>query len=145
MNTRLLRHGFVLIMLALLSGFLVNSAVIPRLALSAHTIGVLGGVLLIVLGLAWPAIHLGEAQARIASLCWLLSSYANWFGCIAGAMSGAGRMTPVAAAGVTGTPAAELLVGTMLVTVTVSSFIAVGLSLWGLRRQRPVQSRLLQL
>ena len=51
MDRGLLRHGFVLIAAALCSGFVIPAAKIPRLALSAHTIGVLSGVLLIAVGL----------------------------------------------------------------------------------------------
>lgn len=144
MNIGLLRHGFMLVLLALLSGLLINAALIPRLALSAHTIGVLGGILLIAIGMAWPAFRLGDTQASIARMSWLISSYLNWFACIAGAMLGTGRMTPVASAGTTAAPVAELLVGAMLIGVTISSLVAVGLSLWGLRPQRAVQSSVLQ-
>ena len=40
MNRRIIRHGFVLILIALVTGFLLPAMKIPRLGLSAHTIGI---------------------------------------------------------------------------------------------------------
>ena len=48
------RWGFVLILLALLGAFFIPQASIPRLALSAHTVGLMSGLLLIVFGLKAP-------------------------------------------------------------------------------------------
>ena len=50
MNRNIIRHGFVLILLSLVGGLLLPAMSIPRLGLSAHTIGLLSGVLLLALG-----------------------------------------------------------------------------------------------
>lgn len=133
MNRNLLRHGFVLILLGLLGAFLVPLAVLPRLAVAAHTIGVLGGLLLLLLGVIWAQFRLGERQLRLLKWSWLISSYANWLACLVGALIGAGGMTPVAAQGQTGSAAAELAIAISLIGVALISLLAVGLSLWGLR------------
>lgn len=133
MNVRLLRHGFFLILLALVGGLFIPAMAVPRLGLSAHTIGVLSGVLLIALGAIWPQFRLSAGQARLHDWAWLYSSYVNWFACLLGGTLGAGQTTPLASAGYAGTPLVEGAVTALLVSVAVASFIAVGLSLWGLR------------
>jgi hydroxylaminobenzene mutase len=133
MNVQLLRHGFILILLALAGGLFIPAMAVPRLGLSAHTIGVLSGVLLIVLGAVWAQFRLSARQTRLHYWAWLYSSYINWFACLLGGTLGAGRTTPLASAGYNGTPLMEGTVTALLVSVAVASFIAVGLSLWGLR------------
>lgn len=133
MNKKLIRHGFILILLALVSGLFIPAMEIPRLGLSSHTIGIMGGILLILLGAIWPVFTLSARQSGWHSFCWLYSSYVNWLGCLTGAVFGAGKTTPVAAAGLTGPEVAEALVAFMLISVGAISLIAVGLSLWGLR------------
>jgi hydroxylaminobenzene mutase len=134
MNKKLLRHGFILILLALVAGLFIPSMSIPRLGLSSHTIGIVGGILLIVLGVIWHEFVLSQKQRCILYFSWLYSSYMNWFACLTGAIIGAGKTTPVASAGFIGSALAENLVALMLISVGLVSFLAVGLSLYGLRR-----------
>lgn len=138
MNRSIIRHGFILILLALVSGLFVQAMPIPRLGLSAHTIGILGGTLLMAIGAVWPLLVLSPGQQRLMYWAWLYSSYINWLGCLLGALVGAGKATPIASAGVVGSVAGEAVVGVMLVSVALASFVAVGLSLWGLRSRAAV-------
>lgn len=64
---------------------------------------------------------------------WLYSSYINWLGVQVGAIFGAGKVTPIASSGMVGSTPAEIAMGILLGTVALASFVAVGLSLWGLR------------
>ena len=93
------RWGFVLILLALLGAFFIPQASIPRLALSAHTVGLVSGLLLIVFGLLSSHLALSATLFRGTRLLWIYSGFANWLGCFYGAWAGAGTMTPVASAG----------------------------------------------
>ncbi len=133
MNRSLMRHGFFLILLALVGGLFVPAMVIPRLGLSAHTIGLLSGTLLIAIGAAWPAFALAARESALMRFCWLYSSYANWLGCLLGAATGAGRMTPLAAGGAQGAAVAEAAVAFLLLSVALTAFIATGLAIFGLR------------
>jgi len=133
MNVSLFRYAFVLVLLSLVGAFFVPAMAVPRLALSAHTIGILGALLMIAVGALWPHFRLGPAQAAWHKWSWIYSSYANWLACLAGAALGAGRMTPIAAAGRIGGDGAETLVAALFVSVGVVSLLAAGLSLWGLR------------
>lgn len=133
MNNNIIRHGFILIALALVFGIFIPTMEVPRLGLSAHTIGVLSGVLLIALGAIWQQFSLSVHQLRLMCWAWLYSSYANWLGCLIGAIFGAGNATPVASGEYVGTPLVENIVTTLLVSVAAASLIAVSLSIWGLR------------
>lgn len=133
MNRQIVRHGLVLMLLALVAGMFVQEMPIPRLGLSAHTIGILSGVLLIALGAVWRLFTLKPLQQRVMYWSWVYSSYANWLACLIGAASGAGRMTPLASAGATGAAPVEALVAAMLISVVVTALLATGLSIYGLR------------
>lgn len=134
MNVSLFRHAFVLILLSLIGGFFIPAMAIPRLGLSAHTIGALSGALLIAVGAIWQHFRLSNAQGAWLKWSWLYSSYVNWLACIVGAFLGAGKMTPIASAGHVGNNASEALVSALFISVAIASFLAVGMSLWGLRR-----------
>lgn len=136
MNISLFRWAFVLILLSLVAAFFVPAAAIPRLALSAHTIGMMSGVLLIALGAIWQHLRLTAAQQQWLKWSWIYASYANWLGCLVGAVFGAGRATPLAGGGLEGSGAAETVVLILLGSVGVVSLVAAGLSLWGLRPAR---------
>ena len=133
MNDRLLRHALVLILVSLVGGLFVPAMPIPRLGLSAHTIGIVSGALLLSIGIIWPRFNLPTRGRTVLEWSWIGSSWANWAGCMAGASLGAGRMTPVASAGAIASPAAEALVAILLGITAVLSLAAAGLSLWGLR------------
>ncbi|TVQ42268.1 MAG: hydrogenase [Wenzhouxiangella sp.] len=128
-----MQHGFILVLIALLTGFLLPVLQIPRLGLSAHTIGLLSGVLLIAIGAIWSMFSLSARQLVVMYWSWVYSSYANWLGCLLGAITGAGLMTPIASSGATAGRGAELVVAVLLASVAISSLIAVALSIWGLR------------
>ncbi|WP_345974607.1 hypothetical protein [Sulfurimonas sp. HSL3-7] len=133
MKTKIMRHGFILMLLALLSGMFVSQMAIPRLGLSAHTIGVLSGVLLIAVGAVFQEFSLTTGQTKTMYWAWLISSYLNWLACLAGAILGTGMATPLASNGLEGNAFNEFVVTAMLVVVVITSFAAVGLSIWGLR------------
>ncbi|WP_043766959.1 hypothetical protein [Algiphilus aromaticivorans] len=136
MNISLFRWAFVLVLLSLVGAFFVPAMAIPRLALSAHTIGMMSGVLLIAVGAIWKHFQLSGMQQQWLKWSWIYSSYANWLGCLVGAVFGAGRATPLASGGLEGSGIAEIVVLVLLGSVGVASVIAAVLSLWGLRPVR---------
>jgi hydroxylaminobenzene mutase len=149
MNLRLLRYGFILVLISLVLSFFIPAMAVPRLALSAHTIGIMSGILMILVGAIWPVFGLGPAQAATMQWCWVYSGYANWLGCLVGAVTGASRMTPIAAGTSPGPFVAETLVSVLLVTTGLTALVAAGLSVWGLRekalRTSPARQRRAQL
>lgn len=133
MNRTLLRLGFTLVLLALLTGLAVPQFANQRLGLAAHTVGLLGGLFLVVLGLVMPAITLGPRAAAALRWCWIYAVYANWLASVLGAMTGASRMTPLAGAGTSGGSLAEAGVSILLVSLSVAAIVGTGLAVWGLR------------
>jgi len=133
MDRTLLRLGFVLVVLGLLIGFAVPAFANPRLGLTAHLVGLLGGLFLVVLGAVRPAFALGPRAAAALRWCWAYAAYANWAASVLGATSGASGMTPLAGAGTRGGAAAEAAVGALLVSLSLAALAGAGLAIWGLR------------
>ncbi len=95
----LIRAGFVLFTLALLTGLAVPAFLNHRMAVAAHVSGVLNGLVLIALGFAWRLLVMGPVQARLTRAAFLFGTYANWgTGCLAAAW-GTSRLTPLSGAG----------------------------------------------
>jgi hydroxylaminobenzene mutase len=59
----MLQHGVLLLLIGLLTGLAVPALSVPRLGVSAHILGVIGGLLLIALGLLWPQLRLAPRSA----------------------------------------------------------------------------------
>jgi len=133
MNRTLLRLGFVLMLLALLTGLVVPQFRNPRLGLVAHTVGLLGGLLLVVLGAVWPAFALRPRAAATLRWCWVYAAYANWLASVLGAVTGASRLTPQAGVATSGGPAAEMVVASLLLSLALAAIVGTGLAIWGLR------------
>ena len=133
MNRKLLLHGMVLFLLGLLTGLAAPQLRNMRMGISAHLEGVLNGMFLLGLGLAWGEIRLPERARKLAAGLVLYGAYANWTATLLAAALGASKLTPVAGAGFTGSAAAEALVSLLLVTVALSMVAAVSLFIAGLR------------
>ena len=133
-STRLLAAGMILFLLGLFAGFAVPAFHNPRLGLSAHLEGVLNGTFLLVVGLAWHRVALGPGAKTAAFWLLLWGAFINFAACVAGAITGASRMTPIAGEGFSALPWQEALVGGMFATVGISMVIAVALLCKGLLR-----------
>jgi hydroxylaminobenzene mutase len=95
----LIRAGFVLLTLALLTGLAVPVFVNPRMGVSSHLTGVLNALVLIALGLTWGFLTLGPVQARLTRAAFLYSAYASWGTSGLAAAWGTSRLTPLSGAG----------------------------------------------
>lgn len=133
---RLLWHGMLLVLLGLLTGLVIPLLTNPRMGLSAHLEGVMNGLLLAVLGLAWPRIVLA-ARARIA-LVWLAlyGAYVNWGFTLLGAIFGTNKRTPIAGAGFGAAVWQEQFIDVGLVSLSLAIIAAIALAVWGLRNSR---------
>lgn len=127
--------GLSLFLLSLLVGLAIPRFSVPRLALSAHLIGLLQGVFLIVVGIVWPRLSFGPAAARLAF--WLLAygCLVAWTANLAGAALGAGStIVPMAAGAARGSAAQETILMLALRSSGVALVGALLLILWGARR-----------
>ena len=108
---------------------------IPRLALSAHLIGLLQGIFLIVTGLLWPRLAFGPVSGRFAFWLLIYGCLAAWAANVAGAALGAGSgIVPIAAGAAQGSAGEELFLTLLLRSAGLALIVALALLLWGARR-----------
>lgn len=133
MNRLQIQLGFVLIFLALVTGFGMPLFRSPRLGLAAHTVGITGGLVLIALGALAARFSLGRRSSAVMMGSWVYAAYANWVASVLGAITGASRLTPIAGAGTTGDPLAENVVSFLLQSLALAALVGTALAVWGLR------------
>jgi hydroxylaminobenzene mutase len=141
MNRRLLRLGFFLVLVGLLTGLAVPRFANPRLGLTAHLVGLFGGLFLVVLGAVWPAFVLTPRAAAVLRWCWAYAAYANWLASVLGAATGASRLTPLAGSATSGGPAAEAAVAFLLISLSLAAIVGAALAVWGLRGKSGLEPR----
>lgn len=137
MNRLQIQLGFVLIFLALCTGFGMPLFVNTRLGLAAHVVGISGGLVLIALGALASSFALGPRAAAVMMWTWVYAAYANWFGSLLGAVTGASRLTPIAGAGTRGDAVAETIVSFLLQSLAVAALAGTAIAVYGLRKPRP--------
>jgi hydroxylaminobenzene mutase len=116
----LIRAGFALFTLALLTGFAVPAFLNHRMAVAAHLTGVVNALLLIALGLAWGLLAMSPVQARLTRGVFLFGTYANWgTSCLAAAW-GTSRLTPLSGAGYSAAPWKESVVQVLQVSLALA-------------------------
>lgn len=132
-NRVLLRAGFLLVLLAFLTGALIPRFLNPRMGVSAHVTGVLNGLLLIGLALAWESLRLSPGRGKWVRALFLYGTYANWAATVLAAAWGTKRLTPVAGAGFDAPAWQELVVQVIQVSLALALLLAMALVVWALR------------
>jgi hydroxylaminobenzene mutase len=131
---RLLQLGILLFFFALLVGFAVPRFNIPRIGLSAHLLGIMQGIFLMVTGLLWPKLKLTRTISRVGFLLVIYGCFAAWIANLMAAIWGAGNtMLPIAAGQAHGSALQEEIIAIALRTAAVSLVAAAIVILWGLR------------
>lgn len=138
MNRLQIQLGFVLILLALMTGFGMPFFVNTRLGLASHIVGITGGLVLIALGALGGSFALGKRSAAVMMTTWVYAAYANWLACLIGAITGASRLTPIAGAGTSADALSEGVVSFLLQSLAVAALIGTALAVWGFRKPKPV-------
>lgn len=130
---RLMQLGFVLFLLGLLTGFLVPVMANPRMGLASHLEGVMNGIFLVALGLAYPHLRIGMKASR--AILWLVvyGTYTNWITTLIAAYWWAGKMMPLANGKDSGVPWQEGIIAFGLISLSFAMIVAVGWVVWGLR------------
>lgn len=132
---RLIWCGFLLFLLGLLTGLVIPSLTNPRMGLSSHMEGVMNGMFLVLLGLAWDRIRLPAAGSRALFALSLYGSFVNWGTTLLAAVLGTKSLTPFAG-GSGGTPFQEGLVTVLLLSLGLAMIAVCVLALWGLSRKQ---------
>jgi (hydroxyamino)benzene mutase len=135
---RLLQIGIVFILYSSFEGVVIPRLGSPRVGLSAHALGALQAVLLLVLGLLWPKLRLGITASRVAFWCLVYSAIAILGAYSIAALWGVG-ITTIALAGELphglshGTAFQEMLIEVAAYSSGAAGLISLFLVLWGLR------------
>ena len=131
----LIRAGFVLFTLALLTGFAVPAVLNPRMAVAGHLTAILNALILIVLGISWGLLAFSPLQAKLTRAAFLYGAYASWLvSCVAAAW-GTSRATPLSGAGHAAAPWQEALVQGAQVSIVLVILAAAVSVLYALRSQ----------
>src|SRR5512143_2278709 len=133
----LVRAGFVLFTLALLTGFAMPSFLNQKMALAAHVTGVLNALVLMALGLAWGLLAVSRLQAKLTRGAFLYATYANWAASCLAAAWGTNRLTPLSGAGYGAVPWKEAVVQALQVSLAVA-ILAGAVSVVYALRSKPV-------
>jgi hydroxylaminobenzene mutase len=133
---RLLRSGTVLCFLALVTGLAIPLFANPRMGLAAHVGGLMNGIFLLVVGLAWKELELSERAQAWTFRALVAGTFGNWASTVAAAAWGTRTLTPIAGGGFGAGRLQEGLVGVGLVAVGVA-MLGATVALWvGLRERR---------
>ena len=132
---RLMWHGMFLFLLGLLTGFLEQKFVNPRMGLAAHLEGVMNGTFLLALGAAWTEVRLSLRLKTAAYWIALYGAYVNWVATLLAAIFGAAALSPITSAGHRGLPWQEALITVAFMTVALTTVGSSLLLLCGLRRK----------
>jgi hydroxylaminobenzene mutase len=81
-DLRLARHGAILLLLGMLTGFVIFKFHNRSVGNAAHLTGLIGGYGLIALGLLWPKLNLGRFWSGAGAWITAVSLYLNWLGLV---------------------------------------------------------------
>jgi hydroxylaminobenzene mutase len=139
-DRRILRAGFVLFLLAMLTGLAVPATANPKMALASHLTGVLGALILMVLAVAWPALSRRALPAKLIRYCFVSAAYANWAASALASVWGTSRLTPLSGAGFSAAAWQEALVAFLQVAQAIVIVIGSALAIYALGPVRGVSS-----
>jgi hypothetical protein len=92
-DLRLARHGAILLLLGMLTGFVIVMFHNRNAGNAAHLTGLIGGYGLIGLGLLWPKLNLGRFWSGAGAWITAVSLYLNWLGLVVKGGFGSGPKT----------------------------------------------------
>lgn len=133
-SDRLLFLGTLLFLLGLLIGLFIPLFQNPRMGLSAHLEGLMNGLFLIALSLIWNKLSLSNRSLTATYWLTIYGAFANLTAVTLAAITGAGRMMPIAG-GQEGPFLIETLISFLLVSLSLAMIGAVSLVLVGLYRR----------
>jgi (hydroxyamino)benzene mutase len=145
-NRSLMWHGMFLFLLGLISGFVEQKFVNPRMGLAAHLEGVMNGTFLVALGCAWSYVRLSQPMKLAAYWIALYGTYVNWATTGLAAVLGTAALSQITGAGHHAQPGQEKLITALFMSVGIATVASTLLVLWGLRRvavgeQKPVSQQ----
>jgi len=132
-DLRLARHGVIVLLLGLCTGFFIGIFHNRQVGNAAHLVGLIGGFGTIALGVLWPKLTLSRFWSLTGAWMTAASMYLNWLGVALKGAFGSGPKAPNPA--VLGSPLVwDRLGGALLTVGALLSLVAVVIVLFGLRR-----------
>jgi hydroxylaminobenzene mutase len=137
---RLVLAGMFLFLLSLLIGLVIPLFAVPRLGLSAHLLGILQGIFLIIIGMLWPKLMLSRAISQFVFWLFIYGCFSAWSANVLAGIWGAGNtMLPIAAGSAHGTSIQEIIIMIVLRSAAISLITAVIFIIWGLQTSKKNQ------
>lgn len=121
----LFRSAACLLGAGLINGFAIESIQLPRLALSAHLVALMGSAFLFSLGAAWPLLSFGPRVGRAAALLGIYGFVVGWLVYLTAAVTGIAGRFPMAGEGARGSAFQEAAMDAGLLTVAGALFVLV--------------------
>lgn len=125
--------GVLLFLFGLIIGLFVPMMANPRMGLTAHLEGVMNGMFLVILALIWNKLFINDKWLSITFWLTLYGSFANFSAVIIAAITGAGKLMPIAG-GKEGTTFIEGLISFLLITLSLAMIFICIVVLLGLYR-----------
>ena len=136
---RLLFFGILLFLFGLVIGLFIPVMTNPRMGLSAHLEGIMNGMFLVILGLIWNKLVLNQKWITSAYWLTLYGSFANIVAVFIAAITGAGKMMPIAN-GKEGTVPVEGFISFLLISLSLAMIFVCLIILTGLYRYKKQSS-----
>lgn len=127
----LLFLGVLLFLFGLLIGLVIPMMANPRMGLTAHLEGVMNGMFLVILGLIWNRLVVNDNWLSYTFWLTLYGSFANFVAVTLAAITGAGKMMPIAG-GKEGTTLVEGLISFLLISLALAMIFVCVVVLTGL-------------
>lgn len=127
----LLFLGIVLFLFGLVVALFIPLMTNPRMGLSAHLEGTLNGMFLVILGLIWSKVILQDKWLKTTFWLTIYGSFANFVAVTIAAITGAGKMMPIAG-GKEGTSITEGLISFLLISLALAMIVVCSIVLTGL-------------
>jgi (hydroxyamino)benzene mutase len=129
----LLFLGILLFLFGLVIGLFIPLMANPRMGLSAHLEGTMNGMFLVLLGLIWHKLAIGQKWLSAAFWLTIYGSFANFTAVTIAAITGGGKMMPIAG-GKEGASGVEGLISFLLISLGLVMIAVCGIVLTGLYR-----------
>lgn len=139
LSKKLLFFGMLLFFLGLAVGLFIPSMNNPRMGLASHLEGVMNGLFLLILGLIWQKLVLTQKWLSLTYWLALYGSFANFLAVLIAALTGSGKMMPLAG-GQEGPKVIETLVSFLLISLSLALLTVCMLVLIGLYKQLQTKS-----
>lgn len=129
----LLFLGILMFFLGLVVGLFIPLMANPRMGLSSHLEGVMNGMFIVILGLIWNRLELSKKLLNATYWLTLYGTFANFITVLVAAITGAGKMMPLAKGQEKG-PILEAVISFMLISLSLAMLAICVLVMTGLYR-----------